>query len=41
MTGSGELRFTGDTYEGVMQMVMDQQQMTMKYSGKRLGDCAP
>jgi len=41
MTGSGELRFTGDTYEGVMQMAMDQQQMTMKYSGKRLGDCAP
>jgi hypothetical protein len=41
MTGSGELRFTGDTYEGVMQMEMDQQQITMKYSGKRVGDCAP
>jgi len=39
MTGTGELRFTGDAYEGLMKMMMDQQQMTMKMSGKRLGDC--
>jgi Protein of unknown function (DUF3617) len=39
MTGTGELRFTGDAYEGAMKMMMEQQQMTMKMSGKRLGDC--
>lgn len=39
MTGTGELRFTGDAYEGLVKMTMDQQQMTMKMSGKRLGDC--
>ena len=39
MTGTGEMRFDGDTYEGFMKMAMEQQQMTMKYSGKRLGDC--
>jgi hypothetical protein len=41
MTGTGELRFTGDAYEGLMKMMMDQHQMTMKMSGKRLGDCTP
>ena len=41
MSGSGEMRFTGDSYEGLMKMTMDQQQMTMKYTGKRIGDCAP
>lgn len=40
-TGTGEMRFTGDAYEGLMKMTMDQQQMSMKISGKRLGDCAP
>jgi hypothetical protein len=40
MTGTGELRFTGDAYDGLVKMTMDQQQqMTMKMSGKRLGDC--
>ena len=39
MTGSGELRFKGDTYEGLIKMVMDQKEMGMKLSGKRLGDC--
>ena len=39
MTGSGELKFNGDTYDGLVKMMMDQQQMTMKMSGKRLGDC--
>ena len=37
--GSGELRFTGDAYEGLVKMMMDQQTMTMKMSGKRLGEC--
>jgi hypothetical protein len=41
MTGTGELRFTGDAYDGLVKMTMDQHQMTMKMSGKRLGDCTP
>jgi hypothetical protein len=40
MTGSGELKFNGDAYDGIMKMIMNQQQMTMKLAGKRLGDCA-
>ena len=39
MTGSGELKFNGDAYDGVIKMMMNQQQMTMKMAGKRLGDC--
>ena len=39
VTGSGEMHFNGDTYEGVMNMEMQQGKMSMKYSGKRLGDC--
>ena len=39
MTGTGEMRFKGDTYEGLMKMVMDQKEMGMKISGRRLGDC--
>jgi hypothetical protein len=41
MSGTGEMRFANDTYEGTMTMTMEQQQMTMKMSGKRLGDCTP
>ena len=40
-TGTGEMRFSDDAYEGVVKMTMEQQQMTMKMSGKRLGDCTP
>jgi hypothetical protein len=40
MTGSGEMKFTGDTYVGVMKMTTAKGEMTMKYAGKRLGDCA-
>jgi hypothetical protein len=39
MTGSGELKFNNDAYDGVIKMMMNQQQMTMKMAGKRLGDC--
>lgn len=39
MTGTGELLFAGDTYTGVSKMTMAVGEMTMKYSGKRLGDC--
>jgi hypothetical protein len=41
MSGTGEIRFGNDAYDGTMKMMMEQQQMTMKLSGKRLGDCAP
>jgi hypothetical protein len=41
MSGSGELTFVGDTYTGTTKMTMPQGEMTMKLSGKRLGDCTP
>ena len=41
MTGTGEMTFTGDTYVGLMKMMMAQGEMSMKTSGKRLGDCTP
>lgn len=39
MKGTGEITFTGDSYTGAMNMSMDQQKMSMKYSGKYLGAC--
>jgi hypothetical protein len=39
VTGSGELLYAGETYTGTMKMHTQGQEMTMKYSGKRLGDC--
>jgi hypothetical protein len=40
MSGTGEIAFEGDTYQGVMKMAMPPQgEMTMKLSGKRTGDC--
>lgn len=39
MTGTGELTFKGDTYEGVMKMAMAQGEMTMHMAGTRTGDC--
>jgi hypothetical protein len=39
MSGSGEFLYSGDTYTGTMKMNAEGQEMTMKYSGKRLGDC--
>jgi hypothetical protein len=39
MTGTGEMNFSGDTYTGLMKMMMSQGEMSMKMSGKRLGDC--
>ena len=39
MTGDGELVFVGDTYSGTIKMMMPQGAMSMKMSGKRLGDC--
>jgi hypothetical protein len=40
MTGEGEIAYQGqDSYNGKMTMTMDAGTMTMKMSGKRLGDC--
>ncbi|MGE3519384.1 MAG: DUF3617 domain-containing protein, partial [Vicinamibacterales bacterium] len=43
MTGTGEFIYTATSYTGTMQMNMEGGNMpgamTMKYSGKRLGDC--
>ena len=40
MTGTAEITYTDDTLVGVMTMNRAGQTMTMKYTGKRLGDCA-
>lgn len=39
MSGTGELTYATDTYDGWMKMKMDGAEMAMKYTGKRLGDC--
>ena len=43
MTGTGEVTYTENAYTGVMTMNMERggqpMKMTMKMSGKRLGDC--
>jgi hypothetical protein len=43
MSGTGEFTFNGDTYTGLMKIDTDRggqpMTMTMKYAGKRLGDC--
>jgi uncharacterized protein DUF3617 len=40
MSGTGEMTFAGDdSYTNTMKMVMAQGEMTMKMTGKRIGDC--
>lgn len=40
MTGNGEIVYAADSYTGTMKMEMaGRGTMTMKYTGKRLGDC--
>jgi hypothetical protein len=39
ITSTGEMTFTDDTYNGTMKMDSPQGPMTMKITGKRLGDC--
>jgi hypothetical protein len=41
LTSTGEMTFSGDSYTGTMKMLMAQGEMTMKMSGKRVGDCKP
>ena len=41
MTGTGEMTFAGDeSYTNSLKMVSAQGEMTMKMTGKRIGDCA-
>jgi hypothetical protein len=39
MSGNGEITYAGDSYDGWMKMKTASGEMTMKYTGKRLGDC--
>ena len=39
MSGTGEITYGENTYDGVMKMERQGQTMMMKYTGKRLGDC--
>lgn len=39
MTGTGEMTYSADSYEGSMKMKTATGEMAMKYTGKRLGDC--
>jgi hypothetical protein len=39
VTGTGEIVYGADSYNGTMKMDMGGRAMTMKYTGKRLGDC--
>jgi hypothetical protein len=41
MTGTGEITFKDDSYDGLMKLATPQGEMTMKLSAKRLGDCTP
>lgn len=41
MSGTAEVTYSDNSYDGVMKMDRQGQVMTMKYSGKRLGDCTP
>jgi hypothetical protein len=39
VTGHGEITYATDSYVGTMKMDRGGRSMTMKYTGKRLGDC--
>ena len=39
MSGTGEFIYGADSYTGTMKMDTGRGAMTMKYTGKRLGDC--
>jgi hypothetical protein len=39
MSGTAEMTFSGDAYNGVMKMSTSHGPMSMKLSGKRVGDC--
>ncbi|MGZ5446369.1 MAG: DUF3617 domain-containing protein [Thermoanaerobaculia bacterium] len=39
MKGNGQITYTDDSYHGWMKMLVGEQEMTTKYSGKWLGEC--
>ena len=39
MSGTGEITYAADSYDGWMKVTTAQGEMTMKYKAKRLGDC--
>jgi hypothetical protein len=39
ISGSGEITYAGDTYSGSMTLATGGGDATMKFTGKRLGDC--
>jgi hypothetical protein len=39
ITGTGEMKYTDDAYNGTLKMDMQGRGMTMKIAGKRVGDC--
>jgi hypothetical protein len=39
MTGTGEMTIGDDSFTQTMKLVMAQGEVTMKTTGKRLGDC--
>jgi hypothetical protein len=40
LSGSGEVTYAGDTYTGSISLSMAGTPATMKFNGKRLGDCS-
>jgi hypothetical protein len=39
VTGSGKVTYSGDSYDGSMQMKIQDHEMSAKYTGKFLGEC--
>ena len=39
MKGTGRITYTGDSYTGKMDMTVGEQAMSMKYTGKWMGEC--
>lgn len=39
MKGNGKITYTDSSYDGWMKMLVGEQEMTTKYSGKWLGEC--
>jgi Protein of unknown function (DUF3617) len=39
MTGSGKITYNGDSYDGAMHMTMQDKDISVKYTGKYMGEC--
>jgi len=40
MKGTGEATYSGDTFTSTVHMEMEEREMTVKYSGKWMGECS-